>query len=121
MGIKGLDHVNINTSNMKDTMSLYTDLLDFTDGFRPPFDFPGAWLYAGGNAVIHLVFSDSEPNVICNPVDHIAFEATGFEETKQRLENENWEFRCSNVPDTQIRQIFLVDPNGVKLELNFKF
>ena len=48
MGIKGLDHVNINTSNMKDTMSFYTDLLDFTDGFRPPFDFPGAWLYAGG-------------------------------------------------------------------------
>ena len=53
MGIKGLDHVNINTSNMKDTLSFYTDLLDFTDGFRPPFDFPGAWLYAGGNAVIH--------------------------------------------------------------------
>ena len=51
MGIKGLDHVNMNTSNMKDTMSFYTDLLDFTDGFRPPFDFPGAWLYAGGNAV----------------------------------------------------------------------
>ncbi len=46
MGIKGLDHVNINTSNTKDTMSFYTDLLDFTDGFRPPFDFPGAWLYA---------------------------------------------------------------------------
>ena len=42
MGVKGLDHVNINTSNMKDTMSFYTDLLDFTDGFRPPFDSPGA-------------------------------------------------------------------------------
>ena len=42
MGVKGLDHVNINTSNMKDTMSFYIDLLDFTDGFRPPFDFPGA-------------------------------------------------------------------------------
>ena len=42
MGIKDLDHVNINTSNMKDTMSFCTDLLDFTDGFRPPFDFPGA-------------------------------------------------------------------------------
>ena len=43
----------------------------------------------GGNPFIHLVFSDSEPNVICNPVEHIAFEATGFEETKQRLVNEN--------------------------------
>ena len=49
MGIKGLDHDNINTSNMKDTLSFYTNFLDFTDGFRPPFDFTGAWLYAGGN------------------------------------------------------------------------
>ena len=48
MGIKGLDHVNIKTSNMKDTLSFYTDLLDFTDGFRPPFDFPGAWLLRRG-------------------------------------------------------------------------
>ena len=45
MGIKGLDHVNINTSNMKDTMSFYTDLLDFTDGFRPHFDFSGTLAY----------------------------------------------------------------------------
>ena len=102
-------------------MSFYIDLLDLTDGFRPPFDFPGVWLYAEENAVIHLVFSDSESDVICNPVDHIAFEVTGFEETKLRLENGNWEFCCSNVPDAQIRQIFLVDPNGAKLELNFKF
>ena len=42
MGIKDLDHVNINPSNMKDTMSFYTDLLDFTVGFRPFFDFHGA-------------------------------------------------------------------------------
>ena len=37
MGIKGLDHDNINISNMKDTMSFYTDILGFTDGFRPTF------------------------------------------------------------------------------------
>ncbi len=56
MGIKGLDHVNINTSNMKDTLSFYTDLLDFTDVFRPPFDFPGALLYSGGNSRPRLGF-----------------------------------------------------------------
>ena len=121
MGIKGLDHVNINTSNMKDTLSFYVDLLDFKEGYRPSFDFPGAWLYAGGNEVIHVVLSGNESNVICNPVDHIVFEVTYFEKIKQRLENAKWDFRCSSVPDTQIRQIFLVDPNGVKLELNFKF
>ena len=53
-------------------------------------------------------------------MDHIAFEAAGYQETMQRLEIANWEYRFTVVPDKNIRQIFLVDPNGVKLELNFK-
>ena len=66
------------------------------------------------------MFDNSEPSDNYNPVDHIAFEAAGYQESMQRLESANWEYRCSDVPDTNIRQIFLVDPNGVKLELNFK-
>ncbi len=104
MAIQRLDHVNICTSRPEETMSFYTAILDFTEDFRPP-----------------LVFSDNIPKETQNVVDHIAFEAVGFEETKRRLENANWEFRCSEVPDSKIRQIFLHDPNGVKLELNFKF
>ena len=49
MGIKGLDHDNINTSNMKDTMSFIQTFWISQHGFRPPFDFTGAWLYAGAN------------------------------------------------------------------------
>ena len=60
MAIKSLDHVNIRTSKARETMNFYTEILDFSEGFRPPFNFPGAWLYAGENAVIHLVFEDSE-------------------------------------------------------------
>ena len=120
MAIKSLDHVNIRTSKSRETMNFYTEILDFSEGFRPPFNFPGAWLYAGESAVIHLVFDDSEQSDNYNPVDHIAFEAAGYEESMQRLESANWEYRCSDVPDRNIRQIFLVDPNGVKLELNFK-
>ena len=120
MTIKSLDHVNIRTSKARETMKFYTEILDFSEGFRPPFNFPGAWLYAGESAVIHLVFGDSAPSDNYNPVDHIAFEAEGYQETMQRLESANWVYRCSDVPDTKIRQIFLVDPNGFKLELNFK-
>ena len=120
MAIKSLDHVNIRTSKARETMKFYTEILDFSKGFRPPFNFPGAWLYASESAVIHLVFGYSKPSDNYNPVDHIAFEAAGYQETMQRLESANWEYRCSHVPDRKIRQIFLVDPNGVKLELNFK-
>ena len=120
MAIKSLDHVNIRTSKARETMKFYTEILDFSEGFRPTFNFAGAWLYAGENAVIHLVFDDGESSNNYNPVDHIAFKAEGYHETMQRLESANCEYCCSDVPDTNNRQIFLVDPNGVKLELNFK-
>ena len=55
MPIQGLDHINIHTSKREETLRFYTEMLDFQEGFRPPFDFPGAWLYAGERAVIHLV------------------------------------------------------------------
>ena len=55
MPIQGLDHINIHTSKREETLKFYTEMLDFQEGFRPPFDFPGAWLYAGERAVIHLV------------------------------------------------------------------
>ena len=119
MPIQGLDHINIHTSRNKETLQFYTELLDFKEGFRPPFDFPGAWLYAGGRAVIHLVERQGVPEGIDNPVDHVAFEAQGFEQTCNQLESSGYPFRTADVPKTKIRQIFLVDPNGVKLELNF--
>ena len=97
MAIQGLDHVNINTSNMKETMRFYKDLLNFTDEFLLPFDLPITWLYTRENALIQLMISDSESYGICNPVDQFPFYATSFEETKQRLENANWKFRCSDV------------------------
>jgi catechol 2,3-dioxygenase-like lactoylglutathione lyase family enzyme len=65
MSIQGLDHINIHTSRREETLRFYTKLFDFQEGFRPHFDFPGAELYAGERAVIHLV-------------DYVAFEAQGF-------------------------------------------
>ena len=81
MPIQGLDHINIHTSKREETLRFYTEMLDFQEGFRPPFDFPGAWLYAGERAVIHLVVREGVPEGIENPVDHVAFEAQGFEQT----------------------------------------
>lgn len=119
MPIKGLDHINIHTSRSKETLQFYTELLDFQEGFRPLFDFPGAWLYAGERAVIHLVERQGVTESTNNPLDHVAFEAHGFDQTCNQLEAAGYPFRTADVPKTKIRQIFLIDPNGVKLELNF--
>ena len=119
MPIQGLDHINIHTSKREETLRFYTEMLDFQEGFRPPFDFPGAWLYAGERAVIHLVVREGVPGGIENPVDHVAFEAQGFEQTCNQLDAVGYPYKTADVPETKIRQMFLVDPNGVKLELNF--
>lgn len=53
------------------------------------------------------------------PVDHLAFNASGFEEMRGRFKGAGIEFSEDLVPETGIRQLFLKDPNGLKIELNF--
>ena len=89
------------------------------NGDRPPFDFSGAWLYAGGHPVIHLVETDSKPGPT-GAIDHVAWIAEGYDEMKARLEQKSVTFKLMDVPSSPVRQIFIHDPNGVRLELNFK-
>jgi catechol 2,3-dioxygenase-like lactoylglutathione lyase family enzyme len=50
-----LDHFNIRTRNLSDTVRFYEDVLGLEKGARPNFAFPGAWMYSEGKAVVHLV------------------------------------------------------------------
>lgn len=50
-------------------------------------------------------------------LDHIAFASTDVEGIRKRLQS--MKFRESIVPRTGDTQIFLYDPNGVGVELNF--
>ena len=52
-------------------------------------------------------------------VDHIAFHATGLGETMTRLHDLGEDFTERQVDDAGLYQLFLFDPNGVKIELNF--
>ena len=47
MSVGVLDHYNVSTRKLNETVRFYEDVLGFTNGPRPPFNFPGAWLYAG--------------------------------------------------------------------------
>ena len=49
-----LDHYNVSTRKLKETVQFYEDVLGFVKGPRPEFDFPGAWLYSSGHPVLHL-------------------------------------------------------------------
>ena len=54
MSIGMLDHYNVSTRKLQETVQFYQDVLGFVNGPRPPFNFPGAWLYSAGHPVLHL-------------------------------------------------------------------
>jgi len=117
-----LDHYNVSTRNLGATVRFYEDVLGFVNGPRPPFDFPGAWLYSDGHPVLHLNDispTDTPQRPDSGVIDHVAFGSRGFEEMKQHLGQKGVQFRVNNVPNSTRRQIFLTDPNNVLIELNY--
>ena len=123
MSVGVLDHFNIRTRNLADTVRFYEDVLGLEKGPRPNFAFPGAWMYSDGKAVVHLV-DISKPDEPQKPdsgvVHHVAFVSRGFDGMKQRLTSKSMPFEARQVPGGDLWQIFVNDPNGVMIELNYE-
>lgn len=117
--IVGVDHVNLETAYPEASTAFYRDLFGLTVGWRPAFDVPGAWLYAGGQPVIHLVFRDDAPKAADRPINHFAFQTTGLASLKKRLEASGCDYRETTVIGTEIVQILIKDPNNVGVECSF--
>ena len=122
MSVGLLDHYNVSTRDLAATVRFYEDVLGFVNGPRPPFDFPGAWLYSEGHPVLHLNDispTDKPQRPDSGVIDHVAFGSRGFEAMQQHLGKKGVQFRTNVVPNSSRRQIFLQDPNNVLIELNF--
>ena len=119
MTVYGVDHINISTANLERCREFYCGVLGFEEGWRPSFDSPGAWLYAGGAPIVHVSLADT-PRDGLSAVDHVAFAVKGFEAMKTRLDKQKIAFETHDVPDTPMKQIFIEDPDGVSVELNFR-
>ncbi|MBR1121861.1 VOC family protein [Bradyrhizobium lablabi] len=118
-----LDHFNIRTRNLAETVRFYEDILGLEKGPRPNFAFPGAWMYSEGKAVVHLVdisqtAEQQKPD--SGVVHHVAFASTGFDGMKKRLQSKSMKFDSRQVPGGDLWQIFVDDPNGVMIELNYE-
>ncbi|HEY1750180.1 MAG TPA: VOC family protein [Caulobacteraceae bacterium] len=121
MAIRGIDHINIGTHKLAETVAFFEDVLDLKVGWRPDFPFGGAWLYAGDGAVVHLVDLDDARRPSSEAaLDHFAFAIDDFEGARRRLDAAGVTYRATDVPGGNIRQIFLRDPNGVNIELNYR-
>lgn len=123
MSVGVLDHYNIRTRKLDDTVRFYENILGLESGPRPNFSFPGAWMYSEGRAVVHIVDisgSDEPQKPDSGVVHHVAFVSHGFNAMKHRLEAGGVQFDAVEVPGGALWQIFVRDPNGVLIELNYE-
>jgi hypothetical protein len=88
-------------------------------GDRPPFSFPGAWLYCGDQATVHLVGLDKQPQVSDVTLEHFAFTATGLKEFVGRLQRERVRYDARKVPRSGAVQINVWDPDGNHIHIDF--
>lgn len=135
MSLNSLDHCSIRTVKLQETRDFYVDILGMVDGERPDFPFPGNWLYVDDVAVVHLVGVDPEdPSGLMEYLggeisaealdgsgafDHIAFRAKAPARLRERLEAKGYPYRERKVPSMDLFQIFVEDPNGIMIELNY--
>lgn len=119
MGITRLDHVNIRTANLDAMVSWYASVLGMHTGPRPPFSFPGAWLYAGEDAAIHLVGVEQEQRSIEPKLEHFALSATGLDVFLAKLKETGTDYSARRVPGFGILQINLNDIDGNHIHVDF--
>jgi catechol 2,3-dioxygenase-like lactoylglutathione lyase family enzyme len=131
MTVSGLDHVNIDTDRPDETIAFYCTVLGLENrpDERPTFSTPGAWLWTGDRAVVHLNFHESFPEDLdegarhrpsTGAFNHVAFEAGDYDEICATLESNGIGYDVSHRPDIELRQIFVRDPNGIRIELNIR-
>ena len=118
MQVKQLDHVNIQTANVDAMVEWYGRVLNMPSGKRPPFDFPGAWLYCGDEPVVHLVGVSDQP-AQGYQLEHFAFSASGFKDFLDRLHRDDVRYEARRVPGNGVVQVNVWDPDGNHIHIDF--
>lgn len=124
MPVLGIDHFTVLTEDLDETCRFYGEVLGLVEGARPPFGVPGAWLYAGNRAVLHIAAMGSLPENRRGVLDHMAFQAEGLARTARLLEERGMNFTLGRQPGTGMPgsgrwQMFFTDLNGATVELDF--
>lgn len=133
MPLSHLEHVLVQTTDMEGTRDFYTRVLGMRVGPNPDFKFPVFWLYLGDRDVIHVTsggantsanrkqYLGQQSDAVSGSgvIDHLAFRCTGLSDMMEHLTRHKVAFTKRMVNDQGLFQLFLMDPNGVKVELNF--
>ena len=130
MRVNALDHVNVQTLDLAATVKFYAGVLDLEPRDPPPPLDPSLvqWMYDGdGRAIFHLttpgsIMGDGGKRELpreTGPVHHIALNCSGHDAMVDRLTSLGLDHKLNHVITIDLKQIFVHDPNGVLLELNY--
>ena len=132
MPVTEINHYFVRANDLERTKQFYCDMLGFEVMPRPDFPFPGYWLGVNGKIQVHMgphgvpnselyYLGTSPKSAIDNSgvVDHIAFLATEPEKFAKRFDETGLAARRRYFPEFQLFQMFVKDPNGLTIELNF--
>jgi catechol 2,3-dioxygenase-like lactoylglutathione lyase family enzyme len=135
MHINGLDHVNIRTTRYDGTLAFYRDVIGLTvtvpPGRKTVED--GAWICdESARPIVHLVRAgqavsalgamdlDNDAATGTGPLHHVALDCADYDGFRRHLDSTGLEVGYNDIPEVGIRQIFVRDPNGLLVELNFR-
>jgi catechol 2,3-dioxygenase-like lactoylglutathione lyase family enzyme len=129
MRVLALDHVNIIAGDLDAACAFYADLLGLERRDAPSPMSPQAaqWLHDGeGRAVLHInsvdcprSFNREAASGPTGSIHHVALRCEGYDAMIERLDARQADYQSSALPSIGLRQIFVHDPNGVLIELNF--
>src|SRR3954465_4715553 len=133
MPLSYMEHFLLQTEDIEATKDWYVKILGFRVGPAPDFKFPVYWLYLGDRDVLHIttggknvsenrkkyVGQQSDASTGTGVINHVGFRTTGLHEMIERLPQRTISFPELQGTDQGFYQLFLFDPNGLKIELNF--
>ena len=130
MPITQMQHYMVLAKDLEKTRAFYCDVLGLRVGPRPPFDFEGLWIYVGDVAVVHVAGQASYERTGrtdadakrhgSGSVDHIAFAANDYDELIASFQKHGVKYRATRVPASDLRQLFVFDPDGIQIEINIR-
>ena len=134
MPLSHIEHILVAADDIDATRDWYARVLGMKSGPHPDFGFPVHWMYLGDVDIVHIGPSAKQAGEIqkkflgrtsqdqgtgTGALDHIAFRATGLKQMLQHLRAEGVKFTQRRANGQALFQLFLYDPNGVKIELNY--